>query len=57
MRSRVTFKYQAEGQEIAFDGIVRFAKGDLDGYAVWKRVLKAVGELVRSEPIERERVN
>ncbi len=25
-------------------------KGDLDGYAVWKRVLKAVGELLRSEP-------
>ncbi len=21
--------------------------GDLDGYAVWKRVLKAVGELLR----------
>ncbi len=31
-------------------------KGDLDGYAVWKRVLKAVGELARSEPTEGERV-
>ena len=25
-------------------------KGDLDGYAVWKRVLRAVGELRRTEP-------
>ncbi len=32
-------------------------KGDLDGYAVWKRVLKAVGELLRVEPKEGERVN
>ncbi len=32
-------------------------KGDLDGYAVWKRILKAVEELLRSEPIEGERVN
>ncbi len=32
-------------------------KGDLDGYAVWKRVLKAVEELLREEPREGERVN
>ena len=25
-------------------------KGDLDGYAVWRRILKAVGELQRAEP-------
>ena len=25
-------------------------KGDLDGYAVWKRIVKAVGELQRVEP-------
>jgi len=31
--------------------------GDLDGYAVWKRVLKAVEELLRVGPIEGERVN
>ncbi len=24
--------------------------GDLDGYAVWKRILRAVGELQRAEP-------
>ena len=32
-------------------------KGDLDGYAVWKRVLRAVEELLREEPAEDERVN
>ncbi len=25
-------------------------KGDLDGYAVWRRILRAVGELQRAEP-------
>jgi hypothetical protein len=25
-------------------------KGDLDGYAVWKRMLRAVEELQRAEP-------
>ncbi len=25
-------------------------KGDLDGYAVWRRVLRAMGELQRAEP-------
>ncbi len=32
-------------------------KGDLDGYAVWRRVLRAVEELVRTEPIEGEPIN
>ncbi len=32
-------------------------KGDLDGFLVWKRVLKAVEELLREEPREGERVN
>jgi hypothetical protein len=32
-------------------------KGDLDGYAVWKRILRAVEELQRVEPVEGERVN
>ena len=31
--------------------------GDLDGYAVWKRILRAVEELLRSEPTYNERVN
>ena len=32
-------------------------KGDLDGYAVWMRILRAVEELVRVELVEGERVN
>ena len=32
-------------------------RGDLDGYAVWRQVLKAVEELLREEPREGERVN
>ena len=31
--------------------------GDLDGYGVWKGVLKAVEELLREEPGDGERVN
>ncbi len=29
-------------------------KGDLDGYAVWRRVLRAVEELQRTEPASGE---
>ena len=32
-------------------------KGDLEGYAVWRRILGAVEELQRAEPKEGERVN
>ncbi len=32
-------------------------KGDLDGYAVWRRILRAVEELRRAKPVEGERVN
>ena len=31
--------------------------GDLDGYGVWKGILKAVEELLREEPEDGERVN
>ena len=31
--------------------------GDLDGYEVWRRVLKAVGELRRAEPEHGVRVH
>ncbi len=31
--------------------------GDLEGYAVWKRIVKAVAELQRVELTEGERVN
>ena len=43
--------------EAAMRGYGALEKGDLDGYAVWKRVLKAVEELLRSERMEGERVN
>ncbi len=29
-------------------------KGDLGGYAVWKRILRAVGELQRMGPVSGE---
>ncbi len=32
-------------------------KGDLDGYGVWKRIVKAVEELLRAELTEGERVH
>ncbi len=32
-------------------------KGDLDGCAVWKRILRAVGELRRAEPTPGEAVH
>ncbi len=32
-------------------------KGDLDGSAVWRRILRAVEELVRKEPAKGERIN
>ena len=43
--------------EAAMRADAMLEKGDLDGYAVWKRVLKAVAELLRSEPTVGERVN
>ena len=33
------------------------AKGDVRGYAVWKRILAAVDKLTRTKPAEGERVN
>ena len=33
------------------------ARGDVEGYAIWKRILAAVGELARIKPAEGERVN
>ncbi len=32
-------------------------KGDLDGYAVWKRILAAVKELLRKQPVGGDRVH
>ena len=36
--------------EAAMNADAMLEKGDLDGYAVWKRILRAVGELQRVEP-------
>jgi len=33
------------------------AEGDLDGHAIWKRIVAAVNELTRTTPVEGERVN
>ncbi len=32
-------------------------RADLDGYAVWKRILRAVRELLRAERVQGERVH
>ncbi len=43
--------------EVAMRAAAMLDKGDLDGAAVWKRILRAVEEVQRVEPIEGERVN
>ena len=43
--------------EAAMRADAMLENGDLDGDAVWKRVLKTVEELLRSGPKEGERVN
>lgn len=49
------------GQDAPIEAAMRadamLKKGDVDGYAVWKRVLRAVKESLRAEPTEGERVN
>ncbi len=35
--------------EAAMKADAMLEKGDLDGYAVWKRILRAVGELLSKE--------
>ena len=41
------------GQDAPIEAAMRvdamLEKGDLDGYAVWRRILRAVGELQRTE--------
>ncbi len=43
--------------EAAMRADAMLEKGDLGGYDVWKRIVKAIEELQRSEPREGERVN
>ncbi len=42
------------GQDATIETAIRadamLEKGDLDGYAVWRRILRAVEELQRAEP-------
>jgi hypothetical protein len=33
------------------------ASGDTEGCAVWKRILTAIAELMRTTPVEGERIN
>ncbi len=48
---------EAASIEAAMRADAMLEAGDVDGYAVWKRILRAVEELQRAEPIEGERVN
>ena len=43
--------------EAAMRADAMLEKGDLDGYAAWKRVLEAVKEMLRVEPEDGARVN
>ncbi len=49
------------GQDAPIEAAMRadamLEAGDLDGCAVWKRILRAVEELQRAEPLSGERVN
>ncbi len=43
--------------EAAMQAVAMLGKGDLDGYAVWKRILRAVEELQGTEPKSGEAVH
>ncbi len=57
--ANVLVKYHGEDApiETAMKADAMLEKGDLDGYGVLKRVLKAVGELLREETGDGERVS
>ena len=50
--ANVLMKHHGEDApvEAAMRADAMLEKGDLDGYAAWRRILKAVGELQRAEP-------
>jgi hypothetical protein len=52
---------QRHGTDAAIEAASRademLEAGDMDGYAIWKRILSAVAELTRTTPAEGERVN
>ena len=43
--------------EAAMKADAMLEKGDLDGYAVWKRILRAVEELRRAQPAGKDQVH
>ncbi len=49
------------GQDAPIEAAMRadamLDKGDLGGYAVWRRILRAVEELLQAERVQGERVN
>ena len=49
------------GEDAPIEAVMRadamLERGDLEGYEVWKRRLRAVEELQGAEPTEGERVN
>ena len=57
--ANVLIKQQGEDAPIhaAMRAVAMLDKGELDGYVVWQRVLKAVGDLWREGPVEGERAN
>ncbi len=50
--AQVLVKHRGEDAPVhaAVRAAAMLEKGDLDGYAVWRRILRAVGELRRMEP-------
>ena len=57
--AQVLVKHHGEDAPIhaAMNADAVLDKGDLDGYAVWRWILRAVEELLRAELTEGERVN
>ncbi len=49
------------GQDAPIEAAMRadamLERADLDGYAVWKRILAAVKELLRKQPVRGDRVH
>jgi len=56
-----TYSIKQHGKDAPLEAAARadamLEKGDMDGCAVWKRILNAVEEILRQEPAEGERMN
>jgi hypothetical protein len=57
----IGFLVKRHGADAAIEAVRRadelLEAGDMEGYAIWKRILAAVAELTRTAPTEGERVN